>query len=60
MASSFLFVVIDSLLYRVLFNAEVEKKNKYARAQLAHLATSLCFSVDGLAGSEANWFLKKG
>ena len=45
---------------RVLLNAEVEKKNKYAEACPARRAhfTPLCFSVDGLAGSEANCFLK--
>ena len=46
---------------RVLLNAEVEKKNKYAEACAARRAhfTPLCFSVDGLAGSEANCFLKR-
>ena len=46
---------------RVLFNAEVEKKNKYAdtcSAQCGHF-TPLCFSVDGLAGTEAACFLKR-
>ena len=46
---------------RVLLNAEVEKKNKYADAcatRRAHF-TPLCFSVDGLAGSEATCFLKR-
>ena len=46
---------------RVLFSAEVEKKTKYADTCVAHCAhfTPLCFSVDGLAGSEANCFLKR-
>ena len=46
---------------RVLLNAEVEKKNKYAEACAAGRAhfTPLCFSVDGLMGSEANCFLKR-
>ena len=46
---------------KVLLNAEVEKKNKYAEACAARRAhfTPLCFSVDGLAGSEANCFLKR-
>ena len=47
---------------KVLLNAEVEKKNKYAEACAARHAhfTPLCFfSVDGLAGSEANCFLKR-
>ena len=45
---------------RVLLNAEVEKKNKYAEACAARRAhfTPLCFSVDGLAGSEANCFFE--
>ena len=39
----------------------MEKKNKYAEACAARRAhfTPLCFSVDGLAGSEANGFLKR-
>ena len=43
---------------RVLLNAEVEKMNKHAEACAARHAysTPLCFSVDGLAGSEANCF----
>ena len=42
---------------RVLLNAEVEN-NKYAEACAAICAhfTPLCFPVDGLAESEANWF----
>ena len=43
---------------RVLFNAE---KNKYVDAcssQRAHF-TPLCFSVDGLAGTETTCFLKR-
>ena len=46
---------------RVLLNAEVEKKNKYAEACAARHAhfIPLCFFVDGLAGSEANCFLKR-
>ena len=46
---------------RVLLNAEVEKKNKYAEACAARRAhfTPLCFSIDGLVGSEANCFLKR-
>ena len=46
---------------KVLLNAEVEKKNKYAEvcaARCAHFMP-LCFSVDGLAGSEANCFFKQ-
>ena len=45
----------------VLLNAEVEKRNKYADACAAIHAhfTPLLFSVDGLAGSEANCFLKR-
>ena len=46
---------------RVLLNAEVEKKNKYANAcatRHAHF-TPLCFSVDGLARSEVTCFLKR-
>ena len=45
---------------RVLLNTEVEKKNKYPEACAARRVhfTPLCFSVDGLAGSEANCFLK--
>ena len=45
----------------VLFRAEGEKKQKYsaaATAQRAHF-TPLCFSVDGLAGSEAVCFVKR-
>ena len=46
---------------RVLYNAEVEKKNKYADACSARRAhfTPLCFSVDGLAGTEATCFLRR-
>ena len=42
-------------------NAEVEKKKKYADACSARRAhfTPLCFSVDGLAGTEATCFLKR-
>ena len=46
---------------RVLLNVEVEKKNKYADAcptQRAYF-TPLCFSVIGLAGSEATCFLRR-
>ena len=45
---------------KVLLNTEVEKKNKYPEACAARFAhfTPLCFSVDGLTGSEANCFLK--
>ena len=46
---------------RVLLNAEVEKKNKYTDActtRRAHF-TPLCYSVNGLAGSEATCFLKR-
>ena len=45
---------------RVLLNAEVEKSN-YAETCVARHAhyTPLCFSVDGVAGSEANRFLKR-
>ena len=45
---------------KVLLNAEVEKKNKYAEACAAKRAyfTPLCFFVDGLVGSESNCFLK--
>ena len=54
----------QSFLYhapnRFLLNAEMEQKNKYAEACAARRAyfTPLCFSVDGLAGSEAKCFLK--
>ena len=46
---------------RVLLNVDVEKKNKYVEACAARRAyfTPLCFSVDGLAGSEAKCFLKR-
>ena len=46
---------------RVLLNAKVEKKKKYAdvcTTQHAHF-TPQCFSIDGLAGSEATCFLKR-
>ena len=45
----------------VLFRAEGEKKQKYSAAASARRAhfTPLCFSVDGLAGSEAVCFLKR-
>ena len=45
----------------ILFQAETEKKQKYsagANARHAHF-TPLCFSVDGLAGSEVACFIKK-
>ena len=44
----------------VLRSAEVEKKRKYSLACQACRAsfTPLCFIVDGLLGSEANFFLK--
>ena len=45
----------------ILFQAETEKKQKYsdaANARHAHF-TPLCFSVDGLAGSEAACFIKR-
>ena len=46
---------------RVLLNAEVEKKNKYAEACAARRVHSilLCFSMDGLVASEATCFLKR-
>ena len=59
-------VYTDALSYlhhipgRVLLNAKVEKKNRYVDAcatRRAHF-TPLCFSVDGLVGSEATCFLK--
>ena len=45
----------------VLFQAETEKKQKYSAAASARRAhfTPLCFSVDGLAGSEATCFIKR-
>ena len=45
---------------RILLNAEVENKNEYAAACATRRAQfiPLCFSVYGLAGSEANCFLK--
>ena len=45
----------------VLFQAETEKKQKYSAAATARRAhfTPLCFSVDGLAGSEAVCFIKR-
>ena len=45
----------------VLFRAEGEKKQKYSAAATARRAhfTPLCFSVDGLAGSEAVCFLRR-
>ena len=45
----------------VLFRAEGEKKQKYSAATTARPAhfTLLCFSVDGIAGSEAACFLKR-
>ena len=44
----------------VLHGAEVEKK-KYSEACLAHHAsfTPLCFSVDGMLGTEARFFLRR-
>ena len=45
----------------VIQSAEVEKKRKYSSACQARRAsfTPLCFSVDGVLGSEANFFLKR-
>ena len=45
----------------ILFRAETEKKHKYSAAAAARRAhfTPLCFSVDGLAGSEAACFIKR-
>ena len=45
----------------VLFRAEAEKKQKYSAAATARRAhfTPLCFTVDGLAGSEAACFLRR-
>ena len=45
----------------VILTAENEKKRKYLDASVARRAdfTSLCFSVDGAAGSEAASFLKR-
>ena len=44
----------------VLHSAEVEKKKKYTAACLVHHAsfTPLCCSVDGMLGTEANFFLR--
>ena len=44
-----------------MFQAETEKKQKYSAAATAHCAhfTPFCFSVDGLAGSEAVCFIKR-
>jgi len=46
---------------QVLFRAEVEKKYKYSAAATARRAhfTPLCFSVDGLTGTEASCFIKR-
>ena len=46
----------------VLRTAEVEKRRKYGAACLVRRAsfTSLCFSVDGLFGSEADYFFCAG
>ena len=48
-------------LSKVLLNAEMERKNKYAEACAARRThfTPLCLSVNGLAGSEATCFLKR-
>ena len=45
----------------ILFQAETKKKQKYAAATSACRAhfTPLCFSVDGLAGSETACFIKR-
>ena len=45
---------------RVLFNTEVQKKNKYADACSARCShfKPLCFSVDGVVGTEATCFLR--
>ena len=45
----------------VLWSAEVEKKRKYSLAFQVRRAsfTPLCFSVDGLLGSEENFFVKR-
>ena len=45
----------------ILHSAEVEKKKKYSAACLAHRAsfTPLCFSVDGMLGNEARFFLRR-
>ena len=45
----------------ILFRAEAEKKQKYSVAATTRRAhfTPLCFSVDGLSGSEAVCFLKR-
>ena len=59
-------VDVDALSYRgrapqtVLCSAEDEKKHKYLEAYLAHHAsfTPLCFSTDGMLGSEANFILR--
>ena len=42
----------------VLLTAENEKKRKYSAASVARRA-QLCFSVDGVAGPEAAFFLKR-
>ena len=56
---------VDAPSYRshspqaVLCSAEVEKKHKYMEACLARHAsfTPLCFSIDGMFGTEADFFL---
>ena len=55
-----LFHITAFLLKLFLRPAEVEKERKYSLACQACYAsfTPLCFSVDGLLGSEANFFFK--
>ena len=45
----------------VLCSAEAEKKRKYVEACLARHAgfTPLCFSIDGMLGKEADFFLRR-
>jgi len=45
----------------VLHSAEVEKEKKYITACVARHASfnPLCFSVDGMLGAEANFFLRR-
>ena len=62
-----MFVYTDAPSYRsrspeiVLHSAEVEKKKKYTTACVACCAnlTPLCFSVNGMLGAVANFFLRQ-
>ena len=51
----------SSYIYDVLGSAEVEKKRKYLQAcQNRHATfTPLCVSVDGMLGSEAEFFCQE-